>query len=98
MVVEYDFGLHSDDLKESWNGRPGFRSESIEVNGVHAVLVEARADDVGDGRSSSQFLTGASFPIEETKSRALTIVVQHRTADERSLALEIIRSVKFAPR
>ena len=98
MVVEYDFGFHPQDLEESWKARPGFKSAPLEVGGVQAVLVEAIADQVNGNGGSAQFITGATFPLEQTKSRALTIVVQHRSSDDREIALDIIRSIRFARR
>lgn len=98
MVVEYDFGPVSQNLEESWKSRPGFKSAPLDVGGVQGVLVEARDDELDGNRGSVRFMTGATFPLEQTKSRALTIVVQHRAAGDRALALDIIRSIRFGRR
>lgn len=98
MVVEYDFGFHPQDLEGSWKSRPGFKSAPLVVDGVQAVLVEAVAGEVDGSSGSVRFVTGATFPLEQTKSRALTIVVQHRASDDRVVALEIIRSIRFVSR
>jgi len=98
MVVEYDFGFDSQDLEGSWKSRPGFKSAPLDVAGVQASLVEAQADELEGNGGSLRFMTGATFPLEQTHSRALTIVVQHSTSDDRTLALEIIRSVRFVRR
>jgi hypothetical protein len=98
MVVEYDFGSYSQNLEESWKSRPGFKSAPLDVGGVQGVLVEASADEADGQGGSLRFMTGARFPLERTDSPALTIVVQHSASDDRALALEIIRSVRFARR
>ena len=98
MVVEYDFGFDSQDLEESWKSRPGFKSAPLDVGGVQGVLVEALDDERDGNRGAAQFMIGATFPLEQTKTRALTIVVQHRASGDRALALDIIRSIRFGRR